>query len=65
MKYFQISKSSDRERDQDSMKRYPDPKGEGRKEAQVQGKESREDTGAGGDCTEYRKQQTTIPGCGT
>ena len=65
MKYFQISKSSDRERDHDSMKRQPDPKGEGREEAQVQGQESWEDTGDGGDCTEYRKQRSTIPECGT
>lgn len=55
MKYFQISKRSHRESDQDSIKRHPDPKGEGREEAQVQRKESREDSGDTGDSTEYRK----------
>lgn len=65
MKYFQISKRSHRASDQDSIKRHPDPKGEGREEAQVQRKESREDSGDTGDSIEYRKQQSTIPECGT
>lgn len=46
------NKQKFRERDQDSMRRHTDSKGEGREHAWVQEKESREDLEDGGDTGE-------------